>query len=271
MLTGKRIGFIGAGNMAEAIIKGLIDSGRVKPPEITASDTNFEHLNVIVERHGIEGHNKNFEVVRHSDVIVLAVKPQVMGDVLDDIAGEITGEKLVVSIAAGINTGKISEHLNPGAKIVRVMPNTPALVLSGVSALFAGSGVSEDELDVARAIFDAVGKTVVVDDEIMMDAVTGLSGSGPAFCYTFIEALSDAGVEMGLPRDTASLLATETVLGAAKMVSELKLPPAELTSRVTSPGGTTVAGLGQLDEKGFRAAVHAAVEAATKRSKELGK
>lgn len=270
MLRGKRVGFLGAGNMAEAIIHGLIDSGRVKASEIMASDKNIERLNVIVEGYGIEGQSKNFEVARRSDIIILAVKPQVMVAVLDDIRDEIDSDKLVVSIAAGITIASLASRLGKGAKIVRVMPNTPALVLEGASAICAGEGVSDEERKVALSIFEAVGKVVTVDDEGLMDAVTGLSGSGPAFVYTFIEALSDAGVKAGLPRDVANELAGQTVYGAARTVMELKRHPAELRDMVTSPGGTTIAGMSKLEEKGFRAAVIAAVEAATKRSKELG-
>lgn len=270
MLKGKRIGFLGAGNMAEAIINGLIKSGQVKGSEISASDKNIERLNVIVEGYGIEGHNKNFEVARRSDVIIVAVKPQVIKPVLNEISDEIGPDKLLISIAAGITIKEIASNLKEGAKIVRVMPNTPALVLSGVSALCPGKGVSKEELELATSVFDAVGKAVTVEDEGLMDAVTGLSGSGPAFVYTFIEAMSDAGVKMGLPRETANVLATQTVLGSAKVVAELKRHPGELRDMVTSPGGTTIAGMGKLEEKGFRSAVISAVEAAVKRSKELG-
>ncbi|MDT8316712.1 MAG: pyrroline-5-carboxylate reductase [bacterium] len=271
MLKGKRIGFLGSGNMAEAIINGLIKSGQVKGAEISASDKNIERLNVIVEGYGIEGHNKNFEVARRSDVIIIAVKPQVIEPVLNEISDEIGPDKLLISIVAGIKIKQIASYLKEGAKIVRVMPNTPALVLSGVSALCPGKGVSDEELELATAIFGAVGKAVTVEDEGLMDAVTGLSGSGPAFVYTFIEAMSDAGVKMGLPRDTANILATETVLGSAKVVSEMKRHTGELRDMVTSPGGTTIAGMGKLEEKGFRSAVISAVEAAVNKSKELGK
>jgi len=270
MLKGKRIGFLGAGNMAEAIIHGLVDSGRVKGSEITASDRAIERLNVIVEGYGIEGFSKNFEVARRSDVIIVAVKPQSIDAVLADIRDEINDEKLVISIAAGISTEKIASTLKKGSKVVRVMPNTPALVLSAATAIYAGEGVSEDDKEVAMAIFEAIGKVVVIEDEGLMDAVTGLSGSGPAFVYTFIESLSDAGVKMGLPREISGLLASQTVFGAAKAVIELKRHPAELRDMVTSPGGTTIAGMAKLEDKGFRAAVMAAVEAATIRSRELG-
>ena len=270
MLHGKRIGFLGSGNMAEAIINGLIKSGRVKKTEISVSDKSIERLNVVVEGYGVEGFSKNFEVARRSDIIILAVKPNMIGPVLEEIRDEIGPDKLVVSIAAGITIQKLASCLNKEARIVRVMPNTPALVLAGVSVICPELSVSEEETGSVVAIFEAVGKSLILADESLMDGVTGLSGSGPAFVYTFIEALSDAGVKVGLPRDTATLLATQTVYGAAKTVEEEKRHPAELRDMVTSPGGTTIAGMGQLEEKGFRAAVIAAVEAATKRSKELG-
>jgi len=270
MLQGKRLGFIGAGNMAEAIIRGVLASGKVSPGEIMASDSNFERLNVIVEGFGIEGHNKNFEVAKRADIIILAVKPQVMDKALAEIKDEISDEKLVVSIAAGINLGQLQSGLKKGSKIVRVMPNTPALVLSGISAICPGKGVSEEDKKAVFAIFDAVGESVLLENEGLMDAVTGLSGSGPAFVYTFIEALSDAGVKVGLPRDISIRLATQTVYGSAKVVKELERHPAELRDMVTSPGGTTIAGMGVLEEKGFRASIISAVEAATKRSRELG-
>lgn len=270
MLQGKRIGFLGSGNMAEAIINGLIKSGRVKATEISVSDKSIDRLNVIVEGYGVEGFNKNFEVARRSDIIILAVKPNMIESVLDDIRDEIGPDKLVVSIAAGITIQKLAACLNKDAKVVRVMPNTPALVLEGASVICSEVGVSEEETASVVAIFQAVGKAVTIEDEALMDGVTGLSGSGPAFVYTFIEALSDAGVKVGLPRDIANLLATQTVFGASKTVMEEKRHPAELRDMVTSPGGTTIAGMGKLEENGFRSAVIAAVEASTKRSKELG-
>jgi len=270
MLKGKRIGFLGSGNMAEAIINGLIKSGRVREAEISVSDKSIERLNVIVEGYGVEGFSKNFEVARRSDIIILAVKPDMAEQVLDDIRDEIGNDKLLVSIAAGITIQKLASCLKKDAGIVRVMPNTPALVLSGVSVICPGAGVSEGETAAVVSIFEAVGRAVIIDNESLMDGVTGLSGSGPAFVYTFIEALSDAGVKVGLSRDMAALLATQTVYGAAKTVMEEKRHPAELRDMVTSPGGTTIAGMVQLEKKGFRSAVIAAVEAATERSEELG-
>lgn len=270
MLKEKRLGFLGSGNMAEALIHGLLESGLADKAKIMAADKDIERLNAIVEGYGIEGHSKNFEIARRCDVVIVAVKPQAIDSVLDDVRDEIDSEKLVVSIAAGISTKRIAARLKKGAKIVRVMPNTPALVLAGASAICCGKKVSLEEKEMVMSIFGAVGKVVALDDESLMDAVTGLSGSGPAFVYTFIEALSDAGVKAGLPRDIAGILAGQTVYGAAKAVIELQRHPAELRDMVTSPGGTTIAGIAKLEEKGFRSAVIEAVEAATRRSKELG-
>jgi len=269
MLDGKRIGFLGSGNMAEAIIHGLIGSGMVGEAAISASDRDIERLNSIVEKYGIEGYSKNFETARRSDIVILAVKPQSIDEVLQDIREELTSEKLLISIAAGVKIARIAAALKEGVKIVRVMPNTPSLVLSGVSAVCAGNNVSEKEKETVMALFGAVGKAVAIADEGLMDAVTGLSGSGPAFVYTFIEALSDAGVKEGLSRRDATTLAAQTVYGAARMVLESEKHPAELRDMVTSPGGTTIAGMARLEDTGFRASVIAAVEAAAMRSRAL--
>lgn len=270
MLKNKTIGFIGAGNMAEALINGLISSHTVQPGSILASDRNLERLEVLAEGYKIKGINSNIEVAAGSDVVILAVKPQDIASVLAEIREEVK-DKLVISIAAGVKTGTISDILLRPVRIVRAMPNTPALVLSGATALFMGEGCKKDDEGLTVRIFDAVGKTVVVKDEALMDAVTGLSGSGPAYIFVILEALSDAGVKMGLPRETASLLANQTVLGAARMVMEVKRHPAELKDMVTSPGGTTIAGLKKLEEGRVRASIMEAVEAATLRSKELSK
>lgn len=270
MLKNKTIGFIGAGNMAEALINGLVSSHTLLPGSITVSDRNIERLEVIAEGYKIQAVNSNAEVAAGSDIIILAVKPQDIATLLAEIREEAK-DKLIISIAAGIKTGTIADILLRPVRIVRAMPNTPALVLSGATALFIGEGCSKDDEKLAVKIFDAVGKTVVVKDESLMDAVTGLSGSGPAYIFVILEALADAGVKMGLPRETASLLANQTVLGAARMVMEVKRHPAELKDMVTSPGGTTIAGLKKLEDGRIRASIMDAVEAATLRSKELSK
>ncbi|MEK7850571.1 MAG: pyrroline-5-carboxylate reductase, partial [Deltaproteobacteria bacterium] len=224
MLKNKVIGFIGAGNMAEALINGLISSHTVLPGSIIASDRNVERLAVLAEGYKIKVANNNSSVAGDSDIVILAVKPQDISTVLAEIK-ETVKDKLLISIAAGVKTETIMETLLRPVRIVRAMPNTPALVLSGATALYIGDGCSKDDEKAAVKIFDAVGKAVVLKDEALMDAVTGLSGSGPAYIFVILEALADAGVRMGLPRETASLLANQTVFGAAKMVMEVKRHP----------------------------------------------
>jgi len=270
MLKNKTIGFIGAGNMAEALINGLITSHTVLPGSIIASDRDVERLAVLAEGYKIKVVNNNSSVTADSDIVILAVKPQDIPTVLMDVR-ETVKDKLLISIAAGIKTATIIQTLLRPVRIVRAMPNTPALVLSGATALFVADGCAKDDEKLALKIFDAVGKTVVLKDEALMDAVTGLSGSGPAYVFVILEALADAGVRMGLPRETASLLANQTVFGAAKMVMEVKRHPAELKDMVASPGGTTIAGLKKLEDGKIRASLMDAVEAATLKSRELSK
>lgn len=266
MIDKMKIGFIGAGNMAEAMIKGLQAS--YNGLNIAVSDMGVERLELMRTKYGIEAVTKdNLKVADFADILVLAVKPQVVPAVLKEIKEKVKG-KIVVSIAAGVSTSSIEEIID--AKVVRVMPNTPALVLCGASALCAGKSVGEKELALVKEMLSSIGECIVTD-ESKMDAVTGLSGSGPAYVYQFIEALSDAGVKMGLARQDATALAAQTVMGAAKMVLETGKHPGELKDAVTSPGGTTIAGLHELEKGGFRAAVMNAVETAAKRSHELGK
>jgi pyrroline-5-carboxylate reductase len=268
MTENMKIGFIGAGNMAEAMIKGLLAS-EVKT-ELAVSDSSVERLEVIRTVYGIEGVSKdNKKVADFADVLVLAVKPQIISVILRQLKGRVR-DKLIVSIAAGITTEYIESVLGDETRIVRVMPNTPALVLSGAAAVCGGKAATDEDLATVKGMLDAVGSCIIVD-ESKMDAVTGLSGSGPAYVYQFIEALSDAGVKMGLMRADATLLAAQTVMGAAQMVIETKKHPGELKDSVTSPGGTTICGLHELEKGGMRAAVMNAVEAATEKSKELGK
>jgi pyrroline-5-carboxylate reductase len=210
----------------------------------------------------------NLDVAKSSDVLVLAVKPQNMRQVLDELRPAVTADHLVISIAAGITIDSIVQGLGPSSRVVRVMPNTPALVGEGASAYALGPNVGSDDQAVVKAFLDCVGHAVCVG-ESQLDAVTGLSGSGPAFVYLMIEALSDGGVRAGLPRDVATLLAAQTVLGAAKMVRETGQHPGVLKDQVASPGGTTIAGLHALERSGFRGALIDAVLAATGRSAEL--
>lgn len=264
-----RIAFLGGGQMAEALIGGLLASKVSEPDSIGATDPMAARRDHLKFRFGIHVGEDNIKAVREADLVVLAVKPQALPAVLSD-AGPALAGKLVVSIAAGVTTAWIRERAAVSRGIVRAMPNTPALVREGVTALAYQADLRADDLAAVRALFEAVGSVVAVEERLM-DAVTGLSGSGPAYVFVAIEALADGGVKMGLPRATAQLLAAQTVLGAARMVLERGEHPAKLKDQVASPGGTTIAGLHQLEAGGLRSCLIAAVEAAVKRSQELGR
>ena len=264
-----KIAFIGGGRMAEAIIGGLLSGQVCSAESIWATDPVAERRNRLKSQFGIRVSPANREAVAWADVVVLAVKPQTLPAVLSEL-GPILAHALVISIVAGVTIRTIAEQVGGATRVVRAMPNTPALVREGMIALATGAGGSDNDIRLVRTIFEAVGLVIVVE-EGLLDAVTGLSGSGPAYVFLAIEALADGGVKMGLPRQTAELLAAQTVFGAARLVLESGVHPAELKDRVSSPGGTTIAGLHQLEQGGFRAALMAAVEAATTRSKELGR
>lgn len=265
-----KIGLIGAGHMGKALLAGWLASRTAVPGEITACDTNRSGLKATVKKFGIEAAKSNRELVASSETVVLAVKPQVMDGVLDDIAKVTAGKTLYISIAAGYTLARMEGRLGTEIGAVRVMPNTPALIGEGISALSFNRQVSGEEKERAMGLMGAVGETVEVDERIM-DAVTGLSGSGPAYVYVLIEALSDAGVRQGIPRDVARQLAAHTVRGASGMVLKSGCHPGELKDMVTSPGGTTIAGLHALEQGGFRAILYDAVAAATARSQDLGR
>ena len=262
------LGFVGGGQMAEALINGLLSKEFLKPGQIKVSDLSKDRRNHLREAFGINTTPENKEAVKGSKIIILAVKPQVMSIVIEDIGPVVSSNHLVVSIAAGITAHSLEKRLPEGTRVVRVMPNTPALVQAGAAALCKGSSASQGDLDIVRQILEAVGKAVVVP-EAFMDAVTGLSGSGPAYVFTFIEGLIDAGVREGLSRTVAQELVVQTVLGAALMCQSTGKHPAELTAMVTSPGGTTVAGLHVLERAALRGILLDAVRAATERSREL--
>ncbi len=265
----KKIGFVGGGQMAEALIGGLL-AGQVCGPElIWATDPVADRRDRLKSQFGIRVGTDNREAIAWADVVLLAVKPQTLPDVLKETKSALS-KRLVISIVAGATIRSIVEQTTTAATVIRAMPNTPAVVREGMTALAKGPGVSEDDIQLTRGIFEAVGRVVLVEERLM-DAVTGLSGSGPAYVFQAIEALADGGVKMGLPRPTAELLAAQTVLGAARLVLESGEHPAKLKDRVASPGGTTIAGLHQLESGGLRATLIAAVEAATKRSQELGR
>lgn len=263
-----RWGFIGSGKMATAMIKGMIRAGLAPAGSICASDPLPAARTALQADTGIAVVDNNLEVVRASDVVVLAVKPQSMREVLRELRPVVTGEHLVVSVAAGVTIASIDEGLDETGRLVRVMPNTPALVGEGASAYAMGPRTRPEDEAIVKGCLESIGRAVRVA-ESLLDAVTGLSGSGPAFVYLMIEALSDGGVRVGLPRDVATLLATQTVLGAAMMVRDTGLHPGVLKDQVASPGGTTIAGLHELERGGVRGALIDAVAAAANRSAEL--
>jgi len=267
-MSDKTIGFVGAGNMAEAMIRGLLRGKVFTPGQVTASAPREERRRELAETYGIGATADNREAARQA-IVVLSVKPQIIGRVLDEIAADIAAEALVISIAAGVPVAAIQSKLATGTRVVRAMPNTPALVDAAATALARGEHALESDLDDARRIFDAIGITVVLD-ESQLDAVTGLSGSGPAYVFLILEALSDAGVKVGLSRRTAQLLAAQTLFGSAKLLLETNEHPGRLKDMVTSPGGTAITGLHTLENGGLRTTLMNAVEAATRRSRELG-
>lgn len=268
MTIDRKLGFIGVGNMGEALVKGLVSSGAARPEEVFVSARRPERVAELVKLYGVRG-GTNAEVARQSDVVVLAVKPQILDQVLRAVSSDLSREKLVVSVAAGVPIAAIERRLHPPMRIVRTMPNTPATVGAGATAIALGEHATDADLAIAKAIFDSVGTTVVLE-EGQLDAVTGLSGSGPAYLFLIIEALADAGVKVGLSRRASMQLAAQTVLGSAKLLIESGQHPGLLKDGVTSPGGTAIAGLHTLEAGGLRNVLMNAVEAATRRSRELG-
>ncbi|PXV68297.1 pyrroline-5-carboxylate reductase [Halanaerobium congolense] len=265
-----KLAIIGLGNMGQAILSGVLKAEIIKAKDIIAADKKFAESNFKAsdEFSEIIVTADNKRAVREADYVILAVKPQIIKFVLEDIK-DFAESKVIISIAAGINTRVLSQYFTADAKIIRVMPNTPALVAEGMSALYYSSSVEADEKAFVEKIFNSFGKTTEVEENDM-DAVTGLSGSGPAFVYIFIEALADAGVLRGLTRETALKLAAQTVKGGAEMVLSSGKHPAELKDMVTSPAGTTITGVAELEKSAFRSAVISAVEKAAERSEELG-
>jgi pyrroline-5-carboxylate reductase len=268
MATDKTLGFIGAGNMGEALLKGLLNTKAARPEQILVSARRPERVQELVRAYGVRG-GENGDVARDSDVVVLCVKPQILDQVLRGISADVSREKLIVSIAAGVPIAAIERRMHPPMRIVRAMPNTPATVGAAATALALGEHATEADLATARTIFDSVGLTVLLE-ESQLDAVTGLSGSGPAYLFLIIEALADAGVKVGLSRRASMQLAAQTVLGSAKLLIESGQHPGMLKDGVTSPGGTAIAGLHTLEAGGLRRTLIDAVEAASARAEELG-
>jgi pyrroline-5-carboxylate reductase len=270
MTDSPRIGFLGAGKMATALAAGWLKAGLAAPGRLCASDPVPAARDAFHQATGATVHGDNLRVAAASDVLVLAVKPQQMADVLKELRPALQPQHLVVSIAAGVTLRQLADGLGDTCRLVRVMPNTPCLVGASASAFAASASANPADVQLVERLLNSVGRAVQVPEKLL-DAVTGLSGSGPAFVFVVIEALSDGGVRMGLPRDLATLLAAQTVLGAAKMLLETGQHPGALKDAVASPGGTTIAGLHALERGGLRAALMDAVEAATRRSAELGK
>ncbi len=265
-----RVGFIGGGNMAEALVRGLLAAG-YGTEELLVAEPLAARRRLLARRYRIGVTDDNGAVVGRAQTIVLAVKPQILGDLLSSLGAVATSKKLFVSIAAGVPLARLEAGLGDGVRVVRVMPNTPCLVGKGAAVLCGGSAVRASDLRTVRKLFAAVGDAHVIEDEKLMHAVTALSGSGPAYVYRFAEALVAAGIKAGLDEELASALTFQTLAGAAQMMLTTGQTPEELRRAVSSPGGTTLAGLARLDENGLAGAVAAAVRAAVKRSVELGK
>jgi pyrroline-5-carboxylate reductase len=270
MLNDKKIAILGSGNMGEALISGLIVSELSKPKNIICTDVREEKLDEIRREYGVRTTTDNLKAVAESDIIVYAVKPQIIAAVLKETAEKLDMSKLVISIAAGVPMAAIESCLNKDLRLIRVMPNIAASVKEAASAIAAGAHATREDIDLALTIFNSIGKSIFLKENYLMDAVTGLSGSGPAYIFLIVDALADAGVKMGLARQEALFLSTQTVLGAAKLLLETQEHPGQLKDKVTSPGGTAIAGLATLEEGGLRTTLIHAVEAATNRSKELG-
>lgn len=270
MIRGKKVVVIGGGKMGSIIAQGLMAKKMVSAKNIVVTDIDADKLKFFRSSLKIKTTHNNEEAIKQADLILLAVKPQNMAATLKEIRAAVNKSNIVISIAAGITTGFIETALGKGIRVVRVMPNTPALVGEGAAAVAAGRYAKANDVKITLAIFNAVGISVEVKEKLM-DAVTGLSGSGPAYFFLIIEALIEAGVKTGLPRHLAKQLAVQTMLGAARLCRESDKEPGQLREMVTSPNGTTFAGLKVMEEKKLREIMVATVKAATKRSRELAK
>jgi pyrroline-5-carboxylate reductase len=266
----QNIGVVGAGKIGSAIVRGVIGSGLVTKDRVMASDVSDALRESISRDLGIQATPDNGAVCDFADIVILAVKPQILDGVVKEMAQKLEKAKLLVSVAAGVPLDRIEANLTEGARVVRVMPNIPCVVGAGASCYAAGKRATASDLENVAAILGSFGIALSVEEKYL-DAVTGLSGSGPAYVFLFIEAMADGGVQMGLSRDVALKLAMQTVYGSARMALESTKHLAELKDEVTSPGGTTIAGLYALEQKGFRGTVMDAVVNATRRSQELGK
>lgn len=263
-----KIGICGAGNMGKAIIKGLVESGLVAPADVLVYNIHRPKAEALQAEMGITVVDTAEALLDQAQAVIFAVKPYILGGVLDEVQAHVKKDSVLISIAAGLTIERLAAHVPQGTKIIRVMPNTPAMVGEGMSSLTANDSVTTEELAAAVAVFESFGKAEVVEERLI-DAVCGLSGSGPAYVYMFIEALADGAVQEGMTRPMAYTFAAQTVLGAAKMVLETGMHPGKLKDDVCSPGGTTIEAVRVLEEKGFRAAASAAVIASAEKNKSM--
>jgi pyrroline-5-carboxylate reductase len=268
MLMDKRLAVLGAGKLGEALIKGLLDAGVISAPNVVVTAGHQQRLDQMSERFGVAGTLSNKMAVESSDIIIMSVKPQTVPAVLSEVGGVLRPTQLLISVAASVSAAFIEKHLEAPVPVIRAMPNTPSLLNKGMTGISPGKNASRQHLDLAKFIFDSVGRTVIADEK-HMDAITGLSASGPAFIYIIIESLAEAGVKVGLPRDVATELAAQTVVGAGTMVLETSEHPAKLKDMVTTPAGCTIDGILELEEGGLRVTLIKAVVKATQRAKEL--
>lgn len=264
----KVIGFIGAGNMGRAIINGIIESNLLDKSKIIASAKTEKTRARIKSEFAIEVYSDNKTIAEKADYLILAVKPNMQGEVLEEISQSVKGNLVIITIAAGISTQFLKDKIKNTDKFVKVMPNTPAMVGEGMSAISIGQGLDKDEIDDVLKIFNSFGRAEIVDENLM-DAVTAISGSSPAYVYIMIEAMADAGVLEGMKRDQAYIFAAQSLMGAAKMVLETGLHPGELKDNVCSPGGTTIEAVSKLEEMGFRSAIFEAMKACADKSKKM--
>lgn len=262
------IGLIGAGNMGSALIAGIVEGKKFEADQLVVSDIKRDRADYLAQKYHVRGADSNQILIKDCDTIILAVKPKEIKPLLRDVKGEIRDDHLLISIAAGVPIATIRDTLQRDLSIVRVMPNTPAMVGMGITAISSGPFAKAKDIDMAVKIFSQVGETVIVDEELM-DAVTALSGSGPGYIFLIMEALVDAGIRLGLKKEIALALAIQTTLGTAQLARESKESLAELRDKVTSPGGTTAKGLAVMSERGLTDIIIEAVEAACRRSKEL--
>jgi pyrroline-5-carboxylate reductase len=264
----RRICVLGAGKAGEALIAGLLSAGWAKPEDIVATARRQERLDELAERYGVSTTLANRQAVEGAEVVVIAVKPQDIETLLTDMGSAVTGSQMVLSIAAAIPTTLVERHLGDGVPVVRAMPNTPVTVHEGMAGISAGANAGENELALAEEVLGSVGRSVRVD-ETYMDAVTAVSGSGPAYFALLAESMIEAGILLGLSREVATDLVVQTMLGTAKLLRDEKMHPVELREMVTSPGGTTISAIRELEQAGVRAAFLNAIQAAMKRSREL--